>query len=277
MSEPHVEPPAADVRSFLPRPGEPVEDYAARLRALHEDLSLVLDAVERGLAAAEAEPVTPIEPVELVPEPHRSPPPPGPLSAPRGSARVEVISTPATARGEGGGASSGPQEPVGGAPRGGRRAPTGEGGPAGGEPALPSPERWPSQAGPYAEPWVERPPRPARADPWVESTAADPWGLAAAEARGAAQGGAAPAERGVAAWGGAGAGEARWQEPPPWTERRPSAWPPPPPPPAEMSFEPPYGATRRRGGRPIPPLVVAAAILGWLTAIALVIALAFGL
>src|SRR5512145_2769881 len=55
MSEPHAEP-AADVRSFLPRPGEPVEDYAARLRALHHDLSLVLDAVERGLAAAERHP-----------------------------------------------------------------------------------------------------------------------------------------------------------------------------------------------------------------------------
>ena len=56
MSEPHADPPAADVRSFLPRPGEPVEDYAARLRALHHDLTLVLDAVERGLAAAEAAP-----------------------------------------------------------------------------------------------------------------------------------------------------------------------------------------------------------------------------
>ncbi|HEV2811895.1 MAG TPA: hypothetical protein VGW10_01480, partial [Solirubrobacteraceae bacterium] len=88
MSEPHAEPPAADVRSFLPRPGEPVEDYAARLRALHEDLSLVLDAVERGLAAAGAEPaplaaslaeVPPPRPqsYEDVTEPRRSPPLPG--------------------------------------------------------------------------------------------------------------------------------------------------------------------------------------------------------
>jgi hypothetical protein len=44
--------PGADVRSFLPWPGEPVEDYAERLRSLHRDLTLVLQAVERGLAAA---------------------------------------------------------------------------------------------------------------------------------------------------------------------------------------------------------------------------------
>src|SRR4051812_1658873 len=49
MSEGHEEQ-AADVRSFLPRPGEPVERYADRLRALHRDLTLVLEAAERGLA-----------------------------------------------------------------------------------------------------------------------------------------------------------------------------------------------------------------------------------
>src|SRR5687768_7635777 len=152
MSEPHAEPPAADVRSFLPRPGEPVEDYAARLRALHEDLSLVLDAVERGLAAAEAAPAERpaaapapgrgAPAAEDLQEPHRSPPPPGPLAAPRGSARVEVVSTPVTASGGGGGDSdwSGPPEPEGAAPGGGRRAPTGGGAPARGEPAAPSPE-----------------------------------------------------------------------------------------------------------------------------------------
>ena len=249
MSEPHAEPPAADVRSFLPRPGEPVEDYAARLRALHEDLSLVLDAVERGLAAAEAEPapvrpvapvvpvvpVVPVAPVEAVPEPHRSPPPPGPLSPPRGNARVEVISTPATAHGHAGGegAWSGPPEPEGAAPR--RRAPMGEGGPVGGDPAAPSPERWPPHpGGGYGGPWVESVPPPPRAEPWVE--------------RGA------------------------------------SGWPPPPPPPAEMTFTPsgpsapPHapGAWRSPGPR-APSLFVAAALLGWLIALALVIALAFGL
>src|SRR5688572_7138949 len=181
MSEPQAEPTPADVRSFLPRPGEPVEAYAARLRALHEDLSLVLDAVERGLAAAEAAPApepVPVppsyEPVEVTAEPHRSPPPPGPLAAPRGSARVEVISAPSPARGEAGDeAFSGPQEPEGVAPRGGRRAPMGEGAPAGGEPAAPSPERWPPR-----EPWVERSARPPRAEPWVEQ--AEPYGDAGA-------------------------------------------------------------------------------------------------
>lgn len=51
MSQGHGDPPA-DVRAFLPRPGEPVEQYAERLRALHRDLTLVLEAVERGLATA---------------------------------------------------------------------------------------------------------------------------------------------------------------------------------------------------------------------------------
>lgn len=55
MREGHDEPPT-DVRSFLPRPGEPVDRYAERLRTLHRDLTLVLQAVERGLAAAAGEP-----------------------------------------------------------------------------------------------------------------------------------------------------------------------------------------------------------------------------
>jgi hypothetical protein len=44
------EPTGPDVRPFLPRPGEPAEAYAARLRALHRDLTEVLEAVERSLA-----------------------------------------------------------------------------------------------------------------------------------------------------------------------------------------------------------------------------------
>jgi hypothetical protein len=52
MNKSEAEPHVADVRPFLPRPGEPAEAYAARLRALHRDLTLVLDAVERGLAAS---------------------------------------------------------------------------------------------------------------------------------------------------------------------------------------------------------------------------------
>jgi hypothetical protein len=55
MNQHDVEP-MADVRAFLPRPGEPVETYAERLRALHRDLTLVLQAVERGLSAGEARP-----------------------------------------------------------------------------------------------------------------------------------------------------------------------------------------------------------------------------
>ena len=54
MSERHAEP-GTDVGSFLPRPGEPVGAYAERLRALHRDLTLVLEAVERGLAASAAD------------------------------------------------------------------------------------------------------------------------------------------------------------------------------------------------------------------------------
>jgi hypothetical protein len=58
--------PGADVRPFLPRPGEPAEAYAARLRALHSDLTLVLEAVERGLATRPA-------PVSAVPGPDAAP------------------------------------------------------------------------------------------------------------------------------------------------------------------------------------------------------------
>ncbi|HEX2086859.1 MAG TPA: hypothetical protein VHF89_14360 [Solirubrobacteraceae bacterium] len=273
MSEPHAEPPAADVRSFLPRPGEPVEDYAARLRALHHDLTLVLDAVERGLAAAEERaPLT--EPLAVyaheprpVAEPRRSPPPPGPLSAPRGSARVEVVTTPATARdaeAEGGRPWSAPQVPEGEAPRGRRRAPMGEGAPAGGEPAAPSPERWPPREPQPHDPWDDRgaAAREPGHDPWDDRGAAarepghDPW-----VERPSRPPRAAP-----------------WQEPPPWTERRPSAWPPPPPPPAEMSFEPPpyapFAMAPRRRRPSAPPVLVAATILGWLTVLALVLALA---
>ena len=75
MNERQMEPPVADVRPFLPQPGEPAEAYAARLRALHRDLTLVLDAVERGLAAspppppvAEAPPLAPAPAPDHAPE-----------------------------------------------------------------------------------------------------------------------------------------------------------------------------------------------------------------
>ena len=63
MNQREAEP--ADVRPFLPRPGEPVEEYAERLRAMHRDLSVVLQAVERGLQRA--------NPPEEEPEREREP------------------------------------------------------------------------------------------------------------------------------------------------------------------------------------------------------------
>ena len=97
--------PSADVRPFLPQPGEAVETYAHRLRGLHRDLTLVLDAVERGLQDRGA-------PLKRAPEPEPDPEPPAPVDVPvlepidlappprvmapgTGMARVEVISTPA--------------------------------------------------------------------------------------------------------------------------------------------------------------------------------------
>lgn len=230
MSEREGEPQTADVRSFLPRPGEPVEDYAARLRALHHDLTLVLDAVERGLAAAERdtpadELVAEPEPVAAIAdpinEPHRSPAPYEPFSGlPRGGARVEVVTT---GREQ---ARSGPPEPRGPSPWGGPPAPRGERAPDGGDPAALSPERLP---------WVERRPHQPREGSWTEP----------------------------AAW-----------DAPEW--ERPSAWPPPPPPPREMTFDPPYPMPRRRPGPALSPVLVAATVLGWLTVLALILALALG-
>ena len=76
MSEHEGESQAADVRSFLPRPGEPVEDYAARLRTLHHDLALAPDAAERGLPGG-ARPPPPREmsfdPPDAMSRRHRGP------------------------------------------------------------------------------------------------------------------------------------------------------------------------------------------------------------
>jgi hypothetical protein len=99
---------SADVRPFLPRPGEPVEEYAERLRAMHRDLSVVLQAVERGLqrahAPAEAETARPAEEqvaVHVVEEPAEqrlassvTQPSAAAMREPlRGAPRVEVVST----------------------------------------------------------------------------------------------------------------------------------------------------------------------------------------
>src|SRR5687768_16216256 len=76
----------ADVRPFLPRPGEPVEEYAERLRAMHRDLSVVLQAVERGLARPhEPEPVVPVREPEQEPAPVAAP---AGDPIPHGTARV---------------------------------------------------------------------------------------------------------------------------------------------------------------------------------------------
>ena len=97
MSEREAEP--ADVRPFLPRPGEPVEEYAERLRAMHRDLSVVLQAVERGLQrahGAEEAPLAPPAPAEevrvasAVREPTGAALREGPVP---GAPRVEVITT----------------------------------------------------------------------------------------------------------------------------------------------------------------------------------------
>jgi hypothetical protein len=101
------DPHGADVRPFLPRPGEPPEAYAARLRALHSDLTLVLEAVERGLAerarpgtegpaAGRGEgPATLITPVPVEPAPE-APRPVRPAAAPSGP---RVVTLPAARAG----------------------------------------------------------------------------------------------------------------------------------------------------------------------------------
>lgn len=105
MREGHEEPPA-DVRSFLPRPGEPVELYAERLRALHRDLTLVLQAVERGLAEPHAPEPGNAAAATFQPAAHAPPPArvedavASPTALPEtGGARVEVVPGPSGAHG----------------------------------------------------------------------------------------------------------------------------------------------------------------------------------
>ena len=80
MSEGQREPPD-HLRSFLPRPGEPVAQYAERLRGLHRDLTLVLQAVERGVPVPGASPLAPDRPPATPP-------------ALRAAPRVEVVPSP---------------------------------------------------------------------------------------------------------------------------------------------------------------------------------------
>jgi hypothetical protein len=172
MSEGHGDPPA-DVRSFLPRPGEPVEQYAERLRVLHRDLTLVLQAVERGLAAAArpedlGPPVPAHEPIEIVPEPaEQAAPTAAPPLAPRSRMpRVEVMPAPSAEQRrddqEDRRRPPAPEEP---APRWAKEDGPGDGSPDGPDPVergLPRPARFPARpsvasAGHAREPqWVER-------------------------------------------------------------------------------------------------------------------------
>lgn len=166
MSEGHGDPPA-DVRSFLPRPGEPVERYAERLRALHRDLTLVLQAVERGLAAAaqpeDLEPPVPAHrPIEIVPRTAEGAPPAAAPSDERRTRmpRVEVMPAPGgDHRGdeqEDRRAPPAPPEP------GAEPDPQRSNGPGPGAGAVPRPAHFPARPsavshGPAAEPeWVER-------------------------------------------------------------------------------------------------------------------------
>jgi hypothetical protein len=76
--------PDADAQLLLPRAGETVSEYAARLRALHSQLATLLEAVERGMG--EAAPA----PAAVAPRPGvRRPAVPAPrVIPPPGSARL---------------------------------------------------------------------------------------------------------------------------------------------------------------------------------------------
>lgn len=235
MSEGHEEPPA-DVRSFLPRPGEPVEDYAERLRALHRDLTLVLEAVERGLAVSVAPPSEPAREPVPVGEPESVLLDPDAAS---GGPRVEIMPAPsgATTRGTAEDRRAPPSLPA---------DPDAPDPPSFGPapfPPRPSVRDLDEPAGPAEPAWVERPDPivPGRPRTAVAATAASP---AAPPVRvEAAPPPSSPADR-------------------PWVLS--SAVPGGPPAWVDAT------ARRRRG---LPPLVVAALLTGWLAAVALLLAL----
>jgi hypothetical protein len=220
------EPDTADVRPFLPRPGEPVEEYAERLRAMHRDLSVVLQAVERGLERShEHEP----GPIVRVPDPE---PATAPVAAPAGlmgpgTARVEVVHSGRGHRAEDEAVDEDWVEE---------------------EPALPpppGPERRHSRARPLADRPSQDPSRGGGQDPWppaapplAERPSGDP-------------------HRG-------------WPEP---------ALAPPPPRPGPPAFTPASYPTHwadgndRRRGPLLPGWAIAAILAGWLTIVALLLAL----
>lgn len=267
MSEGHGEPPA-DVRAFLPRPGEPVEDYAERLRALHRDLTLVLQAVERGLAVAaeqEVEAAAPPEAEAPAAPQHAMPPD---VRTARERARPAEPATPVTMR----------EETV----RGGARVevmpvPGGTGRPPGGEErrepprfVVPGDEE---RGGPAPPATVRFPPRPsARSSHGPAPVAGEPTWIEGPELA------PAPPPRGVwppepqlsAAVPPPVRVEATYRpaaEPRAWTE--PAAAPPGAAPPAPAA--PPAA-----GRSPVPPVLVAAMLAGWLLAVALLLALLLG-
>ena len=215
----------ADVRPFLPRPGEPVEEYAERLRAMYRDLSVVLQAVERGLARA-GDPVEHAVPAvgEPAPEPvhavHVPAEEPAAAAGPlRGLPRVEVMPSRA---------------------RTGHRA---------GDEGVQSP--W-VDAPLEAEPLVERRQPSSRPDEprWAESL---------------------PPARPLAERPSLDRRHARVEAPPPRIEEfTPATIPAAPPPPAPQQQPP---AAPQAFSPLLPQWAVAAILAGWLTIVALLLAL----
>jgi hypothetical protein len=245
MSEGQAEPPE-DVRSFLPRPGEPVEAYAERLRGLHRDLTLVLQAVERGLAVS-SDPEAMPAPVpaggdhhqdehEVHAEPALQAPiavdmPMSTLMRPsRGGPRVEVMAPPAGAQGR-----DEAEE---------RRRPV-----APDEPQVPAPAAFPARPSvrepePDTDPtWLHHPAEASILAPPAPAPAPAP---AAAPVARVVERPRQPAER-----------EHPWVEGPPigsWSAH----------------------VADRGPRRAVPPWILAAALAGWLVVLAFVLALAVG-
>ncbi|HEU4656027.1 MAG TPA: hypothetical protein VFR97_00805 [Capillimicrobium sp.] len=47
---------------FMPQPNEPIHAYVARLRAMHHHLTMLIEAVERGMTARPQRPAAPVSP-----------------------------------------------------------------------------------------------------------------------------------------------------------------------------------------------------------------------
>ena len=206
-----------------------MEEYAQRLRELHRDLTLVLEAVERGLAAAAGEPERAFEP-----EQRTEPPPPPPRHAPDRSMPGDVRVVPHEAR---------EHTPPGPPPSplaregmlglGGARvevipAPTGEQGRMEGEERR-APVELPEPADPFAAAGEEPADVPGRSQRLP----------------------ARPSETSAA-----------FEAEPEWVHREP---------PSETFTAARFGPSAPAGGPP--PMLLAALVAGWLTVLALALAL----